>query len=37
MVVLEEVLVEAVVLVGEVEVVLVVGRVMVEALELEVV
>jgi hypothetical protein len=34
-VVLEEVLVE--VLVGEVEVVLVVGRVMVEALELEVV
>jgi hypothetical protein len=36
-VVLEEVLVEAVVLVGEVEVVLVVGRVMVEALELEVV
>jgi hypothetical protein len=36
-VVLEEVLVEAVVLVGEVEVVLVVGRVMVAALELEVV
>jgi hypothetical protein len=36
-VVLEEVLVEVVVLVGEVEVVLVVGRVMVEALELEVV